>query len=155
MNGWNDYNCDLKYAPSDGQSVTWYEPTPIKTTSDTKAVLPPGIEQVYEGSPVTLNWNYSLQSSLGFAVIKFNGDGIVTIKEDGSANDFSKELQERFSLSSTLGKASLSISPITVTDDGEFSCELFDSNNDIWKRAIEVQVIGKLESAADFKKGVS
>ena len=47
---------------------------------------------------------------------------------------------------------------MTVADDkanGEFSCELIDSYSNIWKRAIQVQVIGKLESVADHKKGVN
>ena len=46
---------------------------------------------------------------------------------------------------------------VTVTDDkanGEFRCELVDSNAENWIRAIQVQVIGKLESVADCKKGV-
>ena len=53
------YNCDLKYSPSDGGSVTWHEPTPAWTTSNPAELLPPGIVQVYEGSSVTLNWSYS------------------------------------------------------------------------------------------------
>ena len=43
---------------------------------------------------------------------------------------------------------------MTVADDkanGKFRCELIDSGADIWKRAIQVQVIGKLESVADYK----
>ena len=46
---------------------------------------------------------------------------------------------------------------MTVADDkanGEFSCELGDFDLVIWKRAIQVQVIGKLESVADSEKGV-
>ena len=46
---------------------------------------------------------------------------------------------------------------MTVADDkayGEFSCELIDSNPDNWKRAIQVRVIDKHESVADYKKGV-
>ena len=42
---------------------------------------------------------------------------------------------------------------MTVADDkayGEFSCELIDSIADYWMRAIQVQVIGKLESVAHF-----
>ena len=47
------------------------------------------------------------------------------------------------------------VSPVTVADDkahGEFRCELIDSKAVTWKRAILVQVIGKLESVADYKK---
>ena len=51
------YNCDLKYSPSDGGSVTWHEPTPAWTTSNPAELLPPGIVQVYDGSSVMLNWN--------------------------------------------------------------------------------------------------
>ena len=64
------------------------------------------------------------------------------------------KFQERFSFSSALGRASLSISPVTVADDkanGKFRCELIDLGTDTWKRAIQVQVIGKLESVADYK----
>ena len=46
---------------------------------------------------------------------------------------------------------------MTVADDmanGEFICELIDSNPNSWKRVIQVQVIGKLKTVADYKKGV-
>ena len=122
-------------------------------------MLPPGIVQVYEGSSVTLNWNFSLSVGLGIGFfIKFNTVGIVNIGKDGSAaGPIKAEFQKRFSVSATPQSASLSISPVTIADDkfnGEFSCELNDANADTWKRAIQVQVIGKLGSVVDFKKGV-
>ena len=122
-------------------------------------MLPPGIVQVYEGSSATMNWNFSLSVGLGLGfIIKFNSIGIVIIREDGSAaGPIRAEFQKRFSVSATPRSASLSISPVTIADDksnGEFSCELNDANGDTWKRAIQVQVIGKLESVVDFKKGV-
>ena len=122
-------------------------------------MLPPGIVQVYEGSSATLNWNFSLSLGLGIGFfIKFNTDVIVSFRADGSAAvPIKAEFQKRFSVSATPQSASLSISPVTIADDksnGEFSCELNDANSDTWKRAILVQVIGKLESVADNKKGV-
>ena len=121
-------------------------------------MLSPGIVQVYVGSSVTLVWSYNLTSGLGLGgFIKFRDDSIVTINGDGSAGRVSTQFQERFSFRSTLGRASLSISPVTVADDkdnGEFRCELTDSESNTWTRAIQVQVIGKLESVADCKKGV-
>lgn len=125
----------------------------MKTTTHPYEVLSPGIVQVLEGSSVALNWNYSL--SLGFliAMIKFNGDGIALISAGGLVA-LNTHFQERFNVSSTLGRASLFIYNVTVADDktnGEFTCELLDSN-DIWKRAIQLEVIGELESASD-KKG--
>ena len=118
-------------------------------------VLPPGIVQVYEGSSVTLNWSYTLTLGLKFGIMKFNSGGIVSINGDGSADAVKAKFQKRFSVSSTLGRASLFISPVTLDDDkvnGEFSCELIDSSPDTWKRAIQVQVIGKLESVSDCRK---
>ena len=111
---------------------------------------------VNETSPVTLDWSYRLTAGLGSGggVIKFNDDIIVTIKGDGSAGTVKAKYQERFSFNSTLGRASLSIYPVTVADDkvnGEFRCELLDTNFITWKQAIEVQVIGKLKSVADYR----
>ena len=135
--------------------MTWYEPTPIKTTSNPSETLSPGIEVVNVTSHVTLDWSYSLTAGLGLGgFIKFNDDTIVTINGDGSAGPVNAKFQERYSFNSTLGKASLFISPVTVDDDkanGEFRCELFDSTPETWKRAIQVQVIGKLESVADYR----
>ena len=88
----------------------------------------------------------------------FNNSRIARLKADGSADPVEAGFQERFSVSWTLGRASLFISPVIVADDkanGEFSCEIADLNVVSWKRAIQVQVIGKLESLADSKKGVS
>ena len=116
-------------------------------------MLPPGIVQVYEGSSATMNWNFSLPVGLGLGfIIKFDTLGIVFIRKDGSAaGPIRAEFQKRFSVSATPRSASLSISPVTIADDksnGEFSCELNDANGDTWKRAIQVHVIGKLESVA-------
>ena len=109
------------------------------------------------GSSVTLNWSYNLTAGLALGAIRFNKRRIVRLNADGSADPVEGEFQKRFSVSSTPGRASLFISPVTVADDkanGEFSCELIDSSPDTWKRAIQVKVIGKLESVTDYKKSV-
>ena len=131
----------------------------MRTTSNQTEVFSPGIVQVYEGFSTTLNWNFSLSEGLGLGFsIKFNAIIIVSFGKDGSpASTIKAEFQERFSVSATPQSASLSISPVTIADDksnGEFSCELIDAKSGAWKRAIQVQVIGKLESVVDFKKGV-
>ena len=118
---------------------------------------PPVIVQVYEGSSATLNWSYSLSLGLSVGAIRFNGNRIVSIQSDGSAGSVAAEFQERFYFSSTLGRASLFITPVSIADDkanGKFRCELIDTNIDTWKRAIKLQVIGKLESVADHEEGI-
>ena len=118
-------------------------------------MLPPGIVQVYEGSSVTLNWNYSLTFGLAVGVIRFNGDGIVFIRADGQIDTVDANFQERLKVSSTLGRVSLFIYNVTVADDktnGEFKCELIDSWATTWKRTIQVEVIGKLEGATNQER---
>ena len=118
---------------------------------------PPVIVQVYEGSSATLNWSYSLSLGLSVGAIRFNGSLIVSIRSDGSASPVAAEFEERFFFKSTLGRASLFITPVSIADDkanGEFRCELIDSKVDTWKRAIKLQVIGKLESFAGYEEGV-
>ena len=61
-------------------------------------MLPSGIEQVYEGFPITLNWNYSLASGLSRLVVKFNSDGILSIRADGSAGPVKAFLLKSFSV---------------------------------------------------------
>ena len=116
-------------------------------------MLPPVIVHVHEGSSVTLNWSYSLTLGLGLGgFIKLNKDIIVSINKDGSVGAVSEKFRKRYRSNSTPGRASLSIFPVTVADDKadvEFRCELIDSSNNNWKRAIKVQVIGKLESVVD------
>ena len=110
-----------------------------------------------EGSSLTLNWSYNLTAGLVVGVIRFNNSLIVRLKADGSADPVEAGFQKRFSVSSTLGRASLFISSVTVADDkanGEFRCMLLDFSPDTWKRAIQVEVIGKLESVTDHKKDV-
>ena len=148
---WYNWDCKI-FSLSNGGSVAWHESAPARTTSNTAEVLPPGIVQVYEGSSVTLNWSYSLTLSLSLGVLKFKKDGIVRINADGSAGPVRAKFQERFSVSSTLGRASLFNSPVTVADDkanGEFNCELIDSNPNTWKRVIQEQVISKLKTVAE------
>ena len=110
-----------------------------------------------EGSSLTLNWSYNLTAGLVVGVIRFNNSLIVRLKADGSTDPVEAGFQKRFSVSSTLGRASLFISSVTVADDkanGEFRCVLIDSTATTWKRAIQVEVIGKLESVTDHKKDV-
>ena len=100
---------------------------------------------------MTLNWSYNLTAGLALGAIRFNKRRIVRLKADGSAEPVEGVFQKRFSVSSTPGRVSLFISPVTVADDkatGEFICEFIDSSPDTWRRAIQVQITGKCESVA-------
>ena len=138
-----------KYSPSDGASVTWYEPTPLQTSSNPAEALIPGKLQVYEGSSATLNWNYSLSSMFVSARLQFNGANVVLVLSDGQAGPVNASFRQRVTVKSTQQSISLLISKVTTGEDkskGEFSCELTDVSGVKWRRAIQVQVVGKLKS---------
>ncbi|XP_066024433.1 fibroblast growth factor receptor 2 [Pocillopora verrucosa] len=128
---------------TDGATVTWYEPTPVQTTSNPAEALIPGKLAVYEGSSATLNWNYSLSSVLTLVQLRFKGVFIVAVLPTGQAGPVNASFRQRFSVSSTPQSVSLLISKVTAVDDksnGEFSCELDDLPGATWRRAIQVQV---------------
>ena len=142
------FNGDLSSA-IDGKSVKWYEPPPVVTALSQSDVFDPSISQLYEGSPGSLSWNYSLTSDLSIALvtIKFSRAIIATIKSNGQANDISADFKERFSIRSTTRSATLIISSVAAADDnakGYFSCELITTTSEFWRREIQVEVIGKL-----------
>ena len=142
-----------KYSPSESASVTWYEPTPVQTTSNPAEALIPGKLQVNEGSSATLNWNYSLSSTFALARLQFNGAGIVIILSNGQAGPVNASFRQRFTVKSTQQSVSLLISKVTTGEDssrGEFIFELSDVSGAKWRRGIQVQVVGKLKSFADF-----
>ena len=82
-----------------------------------------------------------------------NDVGIVVIQKDGSAGPVAAKFEKRFNVSSTPGRTSLFISHVLIADDkdfGEFMCVLTDSTGTVWKRAIQVQVIGKFKAVANL-----
>ena len=100
-----------------------------------------------------MNWNFSLSSTLSTITLRFKGVFIVAVLPTGQAGPVNASFRQRFSVSSTPQSVSLLISKVTTVDDksnGEFSCELNDLAGAIWRRAIQVQVVGKLKSFADF-----
>ena len=100
-----------------------------------------------------MNWKYSLSSTLVSVKLRFNRAIIVVISSNGQAGSVNASFRQRFSVSATPQSVSLLISKVTTADDksnGEFSCELNDLDDATWRRAIQVQVVGKLKSFADF-----
>ena len=100
-----------------------------------------------------MNWNYSLSSTLLVVQLRFKGVFIVAALSNGQVGPVNASFRQRFSASSTPQSASLFISKVTTDDDksnGEFSCELNDLAGVKWRRAIQVQVVGKLKSFSDF-----
>ena len=100
-----------------------------------------------------MNWNYSLSSTLTTITFRFKGVFIVNVLPTGQASPVNGSFRQRFSVTSTPQSVSLLISKVTSADDKsnrEISCELNEIAGTKWRRAIQVQVVGKLKSFADF-----
>ena len=94
-----------------------------------------------------------MSAALTSVHIRFKDVFIVAVLPTGQAGPVNAGFRPRFSVSSTPQSVSLSISKVTTVEDmsnGEFSCELNDLAGAKWRRAIQVQVVGKLKSFADF-----
>ena len=100
-----------------------------------------------------MNWNYSHSLTLTTVKLRFKGVFIVNVLPTGQVGPVNASFRQRFSVNSTPQRLSLVISKVITGDDksnGEFSCELNDLPGATWKRAIQLQVVGKLKSFADF-----
>ena len=92
-------------------------------------------------------------STFASARLQFNGASIVIILSNGQVGPVYASFRQRFTVKSTQQSVSLLISKVTTGEDssrGEFICELSDVSGAKWRRGIQVQVVGKLESFADF-----
>ena len=71
------------------------------------------------------------------------------ILSNGQAGPVNVSFRQRFTVKSTHQSISLLISKVTSDEDrsrGEFGYELNDVSGAKWRRAIQVQVVGKLKS---------
>ena len=105
-----------------------------------------------------MNWNYSLSSVLTSVHLRFKGVFIVAVLPTGQAGPVNASFRQQFSVSSTLQSVSLLISKVTTVDDksnGEFSCELNELAGAKWRRAIQVQVVGKLFDISDYSSAIT
>ncbi|PFX14817.1 IgLON family member 5 [Stylophora pistillata] len=137
-------------SPSDGGSVRWYEPIPVKTLSDSAEVLPPVIVSANEGEPTTLNWNYSLTLGLAFGNLKFNNDGIVTAADDKANGEFSCSLIDGYSHT---WKRAIQVQVLVMRS----STEMVESNDQLlheWNKSIEWIEFGPVSAKITGIKGV-
>ena len=129
---------------SDGTSITWYEPLPVKTASASGDDLTPAETKLLEGHPGSLSWNFSLTSVAVFAVnIKFNSDSLAI--GPTSAVNVPDGFKDRFNVTKISQRFTLVIFNVTAAYDesnGEFSCELITGTGG-WFRRIQVKVVGK------------
>ena len=130
---------------SDGASVTWYEPLPVKITSTAGDDLTPAKTKLLEGYPGSLSWNFSSTSVTVFAVsIQFNDDSL-GVGQTVSTVYVPDNLKDRFNVTKISQRLTLVIFNVTTAYDesyGQFSCQLLTVTGK-WRRKIEVKIVGK------------
>ena len=141
----NQCKCELS-SISDGGSVTWYEPLPVKTVLSAGDDPTPAEMKIFEGHPASLSWNFSFTSLTLFAVtIKFEGLTLATSGPGGLAASVKASLEDKFNFTWISQRLTLVIFNVTTAYDeskGKFSCELTTSETG-WIRKIQVKVVGK------------
>lgn len=131
---------------SDGGSVTWYEPLPVKTALGAGDDLTPAKMKLFEGYPASLSWNFSLTSVILYAVtIKFDRATFVTSGPGGSGATVVPGSEDKLNFTWISQRLTLVIFNVTAAYDesnGKFSCELTTSEGG-WIRKIQVKIVGK------------
>ena len=130
-------------------SVTWFEPPPVETVTN-HTIVHTNSTKLRKGSTnVHLNWEFSLTSELNLILVtlKFDSGTVGTIVPSSGAAAADAAVTSRFNVSWVAQRATLSIFNVATADEGLFTCELntFEGiTNKIWKRNIDVSVVGKL-----------
>ena len=131
---------------SDGASVTWYEPLPVKVAVSAGEDPTPAKKTLFEGKTASLSWNFSLTSVNLFSVtIRFNNDRLALSGPGGSAARVDDAQKDKFNFTWISQRLTLVIFHVTAAYDeskGNFSCEAFAAEG-TWTRKIQVKVVGK------------
>ena len=129
---------------SDAQSITWYEPPPVTTISDSQEVHTIKI-QFYEGSiNEQLNWRFSATQAVQFVTLQLDDTNVVaTISPSTKEVTVSEDFTSRVNVTWATGHITVVIYKVTTSDKGVFSCQLIVPGN-VWRSNIEVAVLGKV-----------
>ena len=142
-------NSSLMFTTSDAVgSVTWLEPPPVETVTDSTLVHTNSTKLRKGSTNVHLNWEFSLTSELNLILVTIRLDGTSVGAIVPSTGDASPGagFTSRFNVSWVAQVATLTIFNVTSADEGLFTCELntFEAGtNKIWRRNIDVSVVGK------------
>ena len=129
---------------SDAQSITWYEPPPVTTISDSQEVHTSKI-QFYEGSiNEQLNWRFSATQTVQFVTLKLDDTNVVaTILPSTEEVTVSKDFTSRVNITWVTGHITVVIYKVSTSDKGVFSCQL-SVPGIAWRSNIQVVVLGKV-----------
>ena len=128
---------------SDAQSITWYEPPPVTTISDSQEVHT-SRTQFYEGSiNEQLNWRFSATQTVQFVTLRLDDTVVANILPSTEEVTVSKDFTSRFNITWATGHITVVMYKVTTSDKGVFSCQLSVPGN-VWRSNIQVVVLGKV-----------
>ena len=133
----------LIYFNSDAQNITWNEPPPVTTVSDTTFVHTSKI-QLYEGSTnKQLNWRFSLTQRLLLVTIELEDNSeVANVAQDGTVT-VNQGFTSRVSVTLATGHVTLIIFNVIASDERTFTCRLSVPGMS-WRSSIIVAVVGKV-----------
>lgn len=99
--------------------------------------------QLYTGSlNKRLNWKFSLAEDPVLVLLQLDGSGLATITPSTSSVTVAQALSSRVNVTWVSGHVTLIISNVTTADEGVYSCQVTTANVKVWKRKINVAVVG-------------
>ena len=133
---------------SDCGSITWYEPLPVVTETDSTVTSVADSTQLVRGADGFLSWNFTLTGEqFTSAVLTWKTENVVTIQPAFGVVVVLSGFKDRFSVTwSNSQRATLVIFNVTTEYEGDFSCKASSLAGGIpkeWTRKIQVAVIGK------------
>ena len=132
------------YFNTDAQSITWFEPPPVRTVSDNNFVHTSTVELYEESINEQLNWRFSLTQQLAVVSIELEDATVVaTVLQPSGSVTVSPAFTSRVNVTWVPGHVTLIIFNVTASDEKTFTCRLTVPGTS-WRSSIIVDVVGNL-----------
>ena len=133
---------------SDCGSITWHEPPPVVTETDSTVISVADSKQLLRGVDGFLSWNFTIKGELfTSAVLSWKTVDVVSIQPAFGVVSVIRGFEDRFNVTwSDSQRATLVILNVTTEYEGDFSCtanSLDGGRPKVWARKIQVAVVGK------------
>ncbi|XP_067021800.1 fibroblast growth factor receptor-like isoform X3 [Acropora muricata] len=130
---------------SDGGSITWFEPPPFETVTDSSSIATANIN-LTKGSPnEKLSCNFSLSADLSLVVasIKLGGSSVASFVQTQQRLWVQTGLDNRFNVTWVPNKLTLILLNVTSAEEGDYRCEVLSVGGSVqtWARTIRVSLL--------------
>ena len=132
---------------SDGGSITWFDPPPFETVTDS-AIISAVNKTLIRGFPdEELSCNFSLTADLSLITVsmKYGASTIATYLQSQQALSVDPTFVSRLNATWVPNKLTLILFSVTDAGKGEYRCEVvtYAGSVQTWVRKIQVSLVGK------------